>query len=522
MTAFSQPVRLAEAVGTLSLATDLAMGQPLEHGLRTAVLAVRMAQAMGLPEDDQATVFYTGMLHFAGCTAESEIDARFFGDELSARPQMMAVAFGTRLDLVATAARVAHPGRARLARAAAMTRSAFGGVAEFRRWAASHCDVARVLGARMGFSEQIQLALQHLWERWDGKGMPGELSGDQIPLAVRIMQVAQDADVAWQHGGTELANRILAERAGSGLDPWAVSVLLGLGEHAYRGLDAPSIWEDALLAEPGRQPVVGEDRLDACLSAIADFADLKSMWTVGHSRGVAELAGESAAQAGLADAEVLLLRRAALVHDIGRVAVPVNVWAKPGPLNRDEREQVRLHAYHSERVLDAAAGLRPLARLAGSHAERCDGSGYHRGSRAGDLPLTAWLLAAADCYQAMREPRAHRRALSPAAAADALCQDADAGRLAPEAVNAVLIAAGQPRRSLRRPAGLSERECEVLGLLARGLATKQVARRLGISPKTCDHHIQSLYSKVGVSTRAGATLFALEHGLVRSDQIASS
>jgi HD-GYP domain-containing protein (c-di-GMP phosphodiesterase class II) len=517
MTAPAHPLRLAEAVGVLSLATDLAMGQPLEHGLRTAVLALRIAQAMGLPEDDQVTVFYTGVLHFAGCTAESEIDARFFGDELSARPQMLAVAFGTRLDLVATATRVAHPGRARLARAAAMTRSAFGGVAEFRKWAASHCDVARVLGARMGFSEQIQLALRHLWERWDGKGMPGELRGEQIPLAVRLMQVAQDADIAWQQGGAALAERVLAERAGSGLDPQAVRTFFKLGDHAYEGLGAPSIWEYVLLTEPGPQPVVDEDRLDDCLSAIADFADLKSMWTVGHSRGVAQFAAAAAALAGLAAPDVRLLRRAALVHDIGRVAVPVNVWAKPGPLSRDEREQVRLHAYHSERVLDAAAGLRPLARLAGSHGERCDGSGYHRGSRVGDLPLTAWLLAAADCYQAMREPRPYRPALSPEATADELCRDAEAGRLAPEAVNAVLTAAGQPRRPVRRPGGLSERECEVLGLLARGLATKQVARRLGISPKTCDHHIQRLYGKVGVSTRAGATLFALEHGLVSSD-----
>ena len=516
MTELARPLRLAEAVGVLSLATDLAMGQPLEHGLRTAMLALRTAQAMELPEDDQVAVFYTGVLHFAGCTAESEIDARFFGDELAARPRMMAAAFGSRLELVSTATRVAHPGSAPLARAAVMARSAFGGVAEFRKWAASHCDVARLLGARMGFSEQIQLALRHLYERWDGKGMPGDLRGGQIPLAVRLMQVAQDADMAWQHGGTALANRILAERAGSGLDPEAVAACLALGDHVYEGLDAPSIWADAMLAEPGPQPVVGEERLDACLSAVADFADLKSMWTIGHSRGVAQLAEESAIVAGLAAADVLLLRRAALVHDIGRVTVPFNVWAKPGPLTRGEREQVRLHAYHSERVLDAAAGLRPLARLAGSHGERCDGSGYHRGSRAGDLPLTAWLLAAADCYQAMRELRAHRPALSPKAAADELCRDAQEGRLAPDAVNAVLTAAGEARRPVRRPAGLSERECEVLGLIARGLATKQVARRLGISPKTCDHHIQRLYGKVGVSTRAGATLFALEHGLVSS------
>jgi HD-GYP domain-containing protein (c-di-GMP phosphodiesterase class II)/DNA-binding CsgD family transcriptional regulator len=604
VTAITRPLRLAEAVGALSLATDLAMGQPLEHGLRTAVLAVRIARVLGLPEDDQVTVFYTGLLHFAGCTAESEIDARFFGDEMSARPRMMAVAFGTRMNLIATAARVAHPERTRLARAAAMARSAFGGIAEFRTWAASHCDVASVLGARMGFSEPIQDALRHLWERWDGRGMPGDLRGHQIPLAVRLMQVAQDADMAWQQGGISMADEVLAERAGAGLDPGAVAAFFSLGEAGYRDLDDRSIWEHALRTEPGPQPVVTEKRLDACLSAIADFADLKSMWTLGHSRGVATLAEQAGAAAGLPVPDQVSLRRAGLVHDIGRVAVPVNVWAKPGPLNRDEYEQVRLHAYHTERVLDAAAGLRPLARLAGTHGERCDGSGYHRGSQAAELPMTAWLLAAADCYQAMREPRPHRPALTAGAAADELAREAAAGRLAPEAVHAVLAAAGQPppdrsaagaagprpagrepgrrdgpgreaagtrgagrrgagrpgagrpgagrpgagqpgaggpgagrpgaspagtappgtsqagpgraaaRPDGRRPAGLSERECEVLGLLARGLATKQVARRLGISPKTCDHHIQRVYGKVGVSTRAGATMFALEHGLV--------
>jgi HD-GYP domain-containing protein (c-di-GMP phosphodiesterase class II) len=519
MTVTSRQLRLAEAAAVLSLATDLAMGQSLEHGLRTALLALRTAQAMGLPEDDQVAVFYTGVLHFAGCTAESSVDAGFFGDELVARPQMMAAYLGPRLALISTAMRVAHPGSAPLMRAAVMARSALGGVAEFRKWAASHCDVARLLGARMDLPEQVQLALRHLYERWDGKGMPGDLRGTQIPLAVRLMQVAQDADMAWQRGGAPLVGRVLPGRAGSGLDPQAVTAFLSLGEHVYAGLDAPSIWDEAMLAEPGPQPVISEERLDACLAAVADFADLKSMWTIGHSRGVAELAGQSAIAARVPAADVVLLRRAALVHDIGRVSVPFSVWAKPGPLSRGEREQVRLHAYHSERVLDAAGALRPLARLAGAHGERCDGSGYHRGSRAGDLPFTAWVLAAADCYQAMREPRAHRPALSATAAADELCRETEAGRLLPEAVHAVLQAAGQPRRPPRRPAGLSERECEVLGLLARGLATKQVARRLGISAKTCDHHIQRLYNKAGVSTRAGATLFALEHGLLSPPEL---
>src|SRR6266852_3526746 len=486
MIPLAPPLRLAEAAGVLSLATDLAMGQPLEHGLRTAMLAMRTAQAMGLPEQDQVTVFYTGVLHFAGCTAESEIDARFFGDELAARPQMMTVAHGSRMELIATAMRTAHQGSAPLARASRMARAAFGGMAEFRKWAASHCDVARLLGTRMGLPGPVQQALRHLYERWDGNGMPGDLRGTQIPQAVRLMQVAQDADVAWQYGGTALARAMLARRAGSGLDPEAVRTFLSLGDQPYKGLDAPSIWDDAMAAEPGPQPVVAEPQLDACLSAIADFADLKSMWTIGHSRGVADLAERAAVAAGLPAPDVLTLRRAALVHDIGRVAVPVSVWGKPGPLTRGEREQVRLHAYHSERVLEACPGLRPLARLAGSHGERCDGSGYHRGSRAADL-----------------------------AAADELGREAQEGRLPPEAVQAVLAAAGQPSRPVPRPAGLSERECEVLGLIARGMATKQVARQLGISPKTCDHHIQRLYRKAGLSTRAGATLFALEHGLIR-------
>ncbi len=516
------PLRLVEAAGVMSLATDLAMGQPLEHGLRTAIMALRLAESMGLDEDEQVTVFYTGVLHFAGCTAESEIDAQFFGDEMSARPQMLAAMMGSRRELIAMAMRVAHAESAPITRATQMARSAFGGVAEFRKWAASHCDVARVLGARMGFSQEIQTALRHLYERWDGKGMPGDLRGSQIPLAVRLMQVAQDADMVWRHGGQRLASRVLSDRAGSGLDPEAVAVALALGDELYAGLDAPSIWDLVLRAEPGPRPVVTQARLDACLSAVADFADLKSMWTIGHSRGVARLATRAGAVAGLPGTDIMLLHQAALVHDIGRVAVPVHVWASPDPLTRHQREQVRLHAYHSERVLDVSDGLRSLARLAGAHGERYDGSGYHRGNKSGDLPLAAWLLVAADCYQAMREPRAYRPPLPATAAADELRKDAADGRLAPDAVNAVLVAAGQPREPVPRPAGLSERECDVLRLVASGLATKQAARQLGISPKTCDHHIQSVYSKAGVSTRAGATLFALEHGLVAPDVSASS
>src|ERR1700729_4132787 len=248
MTGFPVPLRLAEVVAALSLATDLSMGQPLEHGLRTALIAVRTAEAMGLSCDDRVTVFYTGLLHFAGCTAESEIDARFFGDELVARPKMATVQFGSRPELMAMAARTAHADSPALTRMTMMARASFGGLAEFRKWAASHCDVARLLGARMGLSEQVQRALRHLYERWDGKGMPGELRGEQIPLAVRLMQVAQDADMAFHRGGAELAEQILAERAGSGLDPQAVAAFREVSDRAYVDMAAPSAWDEAMLA----------------------------------------------------------------------------------------------------------------------------------------------------------------------------------------------------------------------------------------------------------------------------------
>jgi HD-GYP domain-containing protein (c-di-GMP phosphodiesterase class II) len=183
-------------------------------------------------------------------------------------------------------------------------------------------------------------------------------------------------------------------------------------------------------------------------------------------------------------------------------------------LTLDDWEQVRLHAYHTERILSRSrflAGLIPTATL---HHERLDGSGYHRGVDAQALPPLARLLATADAYHAMTEPRPHRGPLSAGDAASLLTEEARAGRLASETVTAVLEAAGHPNPTIERPSGLTEREVQVVSLLARGLQTKQVARRLQISPKTADFHIQNAYRKMSVSTRAGATIFAMQHGLI--------
>jgi HD-GYP domain-containing protein (c-di-GMP phosphodiesterase class II) len=194
--------------------------------------------------------------------------------------------------------------------------------------------------------------------------------------------------------------------------------------------------------------------------------------------------------------------------------VHAGVWAQAGPLSQDHWEQVRLHAYHSERVLGRSPYLSTLGGPCAGHHERLDGSGYHRGTGAGSLSREARLLGAADVAHALIEPRAHRPALPPERVADLLATEAREGRLDQQAVDAVLGAVGRHLPADALPAGLTPREAEVIGLLAHGLQTKQVARRLAISPKTADRHVQNAYAKIGVSTRAAAAVYAMQHGLV--------
>jgi HD-GYP domain-containing protein (c-di-GMP phosphodiesterase class II) len=196
--------------------------------------------------------------------------------------------------------------------------------------------------------------------------------------------------------------------------------------------------------------------------------------------------------------------------------VPDSVWERPGPLTSAQWELVRTHAYLSERVLARSHTLAPLAPVVGRHHERLDGSGYHRGSLARDISRDARILAVADAYDAMTHHRPHRDALSPDAAAGQLRAEVRAGRLDPDATSAILASIGRQER-LRRPplpAGLTEREVEVLRSMAAGLTNRQVGERLSISSRTAEHHVQHVYAKIGVSTRAAAALFAMEHGLL--------
>ncbi len=406
------------------------------------------------------------------------------------------------------------PESAGLLRAAQIARRFPRMAREQRPHLAAVCEVAAMLADGLGLPDSVQPLLAHMFERWDGRGPLRRAKGEQIPLPMRIVPIAADAAFQRLIGGDERVVRLVGERAGHAFDPEVAACLTGDAERILAVDAQASAWDEALACEPHPRLWLEGEALDRGLAAMGNFADLISPYLTGHSTGVAQLAAAAARRCRIDEAGAVAVRRAALVHDLGRVAVHPRIWQKPGPLTADELEQVRLHPYQSERVLARSEYLAALAAVAGAHHERLDGSGYHRGAVGAELAFPARLLAAADAYHAMTEPRPHREPIAPERAAEILGEQARAGRLDADAVTAVVASAGQRAQRIGRPAGLTEREAEVVGLLARGLQTKEVARALGISVKTADRHIQNAYRKTGVSTRAAATLFAMEHGLV--------
>src|SRR5437763_7736320 len=314
-------------------------------------------------------------------------------------------------------------------------------------------------------------------EYWDGKGFPGAVRGDEIPVPVRVVQVASLAVAAHRAGGVPAAVDLVGGRSGHSLGPAEAGAFLADPAGVVEPI-AASLWDDVIAAEPLPAPAVSDEDIDRTLRAVADFVDLKAPCLANHSSGVAALAADAARDLGLPDDDVTALRRAGWLHDLGRVGVSSAVWTHPGPLSAHQWEQVRLHPYYSDRVLDRTPFLRRLGAIASAHHERVDGSGYLRGVRAAQLPVTARILAAADAYHARTEPRPYRAALPAPEAARYLRNEVDSNRLDAAAAEAVLGAAGQPgaRRRPSAPGGLTPREVEILRYVARGLAIKQIAR----------------------------------------------
>jgi HD-GYP domain-containing protein (c-di-GMP phosphodiesterase class II) len=297
-----------------------------------------------------------------------------------------------------------------------------------------------------------------------------------------------------------------------------VACLCADPQKVFAGLDEVGSWGAVLDEEPVLHHLSNHE-LDQALAAIGRYVDLKTPSTVGHSDAVAALVSGAASHLNLTAVDRQHLHRAALTAGYGRLGVSNTIWDKPDPLTVAEWERVRLVPQLTERMLRQCPTLAPVARIVVHVRERLDGSGYPSGVEGPAITSAARLLAVADAYQAMMEPRPYRGALSSADAADALKAEVRLGRLDAEAVDAVLATAGH-LRSRRRTnvAALTSRELEVLRLAARGLSNREIAQSLTITPKTVGNHIEHIYTKIGETSRAGAALFAMRNGLMTTDE----
>jgi HD-GYP domain-containing protein (c-di-GMP phosphodiesterase class II) len=504
-------VRLAELVATLSLGTDLGLGQPIEHVLRQCLIALRLGERLGLDKAERRVLYYSGLLAWVGCFTDAYEQAKWFGDDIALKADGFAMAGGE------VGYFVGHFGMGRSL--PERMRLAVSFLGEGRRAVESmlenHYLATDALAARLGLGDDVRTSLKQTFERWDGQHAPLGLKGEDILLTSRLIHLANVVEVFHRVEGVEAAVAAARARSGSEFDPALVDFMCAQAPTLFDDLDAATHWDTVIAAEPTLAAVISDEQFEHVLEAIADFVDLKSPYTIGHSRGVAGLAAEAGRSYGLPSGEVTLVRRAGLVHDFGRLGVSNAIWDKRGALTHAEMERVRLHPYLSERMLAFSPALAPLGAIAAQHHERLDGSGYPRGLSGDAITPAGRLLAAADVYHAMTETRPHRPSRSPEEAAAELRLEVAAGRLDGGAANAVLQAAGhRVHRRRAWPAGLTGREVEVLRLVTLGFSNREIAERLVITRKTASNHVEHVYAKTGASNRARAALFAMQHGLM--------
>jgi len=483
-------VPTAEVLCCLSVAGGLSMGLPVDHGARVAVLADRIATAADATPGVRGATVVTALLRWTGCTANARAFADLLGDDVRGRATLV------------TAGPQAFPLRqqTRLHQEAPLL-------------TAAHCEVAQRLADRLGATGPVIDALGAVFEQWDGDGFPYGLAGGRLPPAQRLVTVAGDLEVMLRQVGPAAARRHLLRTAGRRHDPHLAELAVDLLPDLVAELDDVDVWD--LLPGTGAAHGFRQRHVptSAALLALADFSDLKLPWNTGMSRRAAQLSATVAAEVAGDDA-VEPARAGALVHGIGRAAVSNALWELPRPLHRAEREQVRLVPYHTERCLDRAGGLAALCRAAPLAFERLDGSGSYRGLAGALLDPVARVVQASVAYAAMTTARPWRPALGPDEAAAQLAADARAGRYDPRVVRALGRAAGLVIAAPGAASGLTAREEEVLRYLAAGHTNRTIAERLFISPKTVSRHLEAVYRKLDVRTRAGATLAAVERGLV--------
>ena len=513
-------VRVAEVLGALSLATDLGMSQPMGHVLRACYIAMRIAVQLRLSSDVRCTVYYTTLLMHSGCTASSSsLAAMLHGDEVEFARGLAFLDPSNLAQMLPFMARSMAAGASLPVRAQHMLAMLLGARRLQRDGMLATCEVGVRVAQRLGMSPEVESALSHLYERWDGQG-PKQRRGSDIPLATRIVDPASMFEIYYGARGRAAAEDFVRSERGKSIDPAVAEVVLALSRDAdfWQTLARDSLREVVLDLEPdGAYRFIDEERLDDVALAFADFVDIKAVMTLGHSKSTARLAEAMGRQLNLPPGEIRDLWRAALLHDLGHVAVGSNILDKPSGLSEAERERLRLHPYYTRRILAGVPGLREVAELAGQHHEWLNGQGYDRGLQAGALSLGARILALVDAFEDRTNHSGGPEAVEPADILRAM-QPELGTRFDPACFDALaaVLKTNLPKATVQRlwPAELSDREVEVLRLLARGLTNRQMAQALTLSVKTVGHHVEHIYNKIGTSNRAATVYFALEHDLL--------
>ena len=512
MSASASLPRRVEVLAGLSVAIDLGLGQPAEHMLRSAVVACRLADRLGLSQQQKATVYYTTLLMWIGCHADSQEYARWFGDDIAVRRDAYLVDWSGVPYLRFLLGNVARgePVGQRVRVMTALMRDARGQLGTLIH---SHCTSAGALARHIGVGAEVERALAFTFERFDGAGLPTGASASELPIEMRVAQLADVAEVHHRMYGVDGAVAMARSRRGGHFDPDVVDAFTTDTEELFPAADEDP-WDAAFATAPDSEVRLDDVRLDELLTAIGDFVDLKCPFALGHSRNVAALAGAAAEQLGLSQDDVTDVRRAGHLHDVGRIGVSNQVWSKGSALSGAEWERVRMHPYFTDRVLTRIPGLARVAAIARTHHEHVDGSGYPLGLAGAALGRPERLLAVAVAYQSALEPRPYREPFTPDTAAARMKERVAAGQLDATSVDAVLSVAGHAHLRRRRAGALTPRETEVLGMVARGLSNREIAARLVLSEKTVRNHVERTYAKIGATNRVGASLYALERGLV--------
>jgi HD-GYP domain-containing protein (c-di-GMP phosphodiesterase class II) len=425
-------LRLPEVVAALSCALDITDGQPAGHAVRTCLIGMRLADEVGLEVDDRAALFYALLLKDAGCSSNAaKVSALYGVDDFTAKRNVKTVnhsylpeALGYIVENVGSKRDLVRVLRAGSKTAKQMT--------EIR------CERGAEIARMLEMPEATAAAVRALDEHWDGKGHPDGLAGEEIPLLARIVCLAQTTEVFFTSFGPDAAVDMAFERTGSWFDPKLVRVLATLREDrrfwASLGANARA---HVVALEPAERLVFADEAcLDGIAEAFASVIDAKSPYTYRHSERVAEIAVSTGTALGLAPAALRDLRRAALLHDIGKLGVSNLILDKPGTLTDVEWAAMKRHPMWTEQILRRVSGFDELASVAAAHHEKLDGSGYHRGLRGDVLGQSARILALADIFEAMTAERPYRAAM-PAEQALALMLDDVGTKLCPDAFAAL-------------------------------------------------------------------------------------